>query len=90
MVLKVNINGTDKNPYHVFGLACNPFPQIGKPEYSYAMQQINKLGAGPIPDTEYIENVLKGFHPSFIKIVCDHFVPGKLVILEVEIPDSVF
>jgi len=83
MRLIVTLNGTDVNPYHVFGLTQNSFPQIAKAEYSRAVLQVQKLGGDPIPDTDYIRRVLAGFSDEFVELCCSRFKKGKMVRFEV-------
>jgi hypothetical protein len=88
MRFKVELNGTNENPYHRFGLSQNPFPQIAKHEFAQHMLQIQKLGGDPIPNTQYIRDTLKGFTNEFINGCCEHFIPGQYVTFEMEYPDE--
>lgn len=75
----IRLNGTDKNPYHKLGFRMNPFPQIAKHELMPAMMAINKLGADPIPDTDYIRKVLKGLvSEELIDMCCAWFKKGEM------------
>jgi len=88
MILRVNLNGTKSNPFYVYGLRQNPFPQYAQYEYVDAMMAINSLGGDPIPNVEYIRETLRGFHPVFIDLVCKNFKLGEYVRLEIHIPDE--
>lgn len=87
MKLKVELNGTAVNPYHIFGWECNPFPQIAKMELLAAQKQLASLGGTPIPhDTaaEYIRAKLTGWSDEFVALCVTRFKPGELVKFEVE------
>lgn len=79
MKLRVRLNGTDKNPFHMYGLKQNPFPQIAKYEYVAHIMHLQKLGADPIPNVEYIRKHLEGWKPEFVELCVKNFVPGKMV-----------
>jgi hypothetical protein len=88
--IRVELNGTDSNPWHIFGLTQNPIPQLGKYEYDRACLQMQKLGGPPIPHDrveEYIRKVLKGFDEEFVKLCVDQFKPGEIVRFEVFFPE---
>jgi hypothetical protein len=85
--LVVRLNGTDKNPFHPFGLNQNPFPQISKQEYVGYVLHIQALGGDPIPDTDYIRNHLKGWDPGFVEGLCSRFVKGEMAEFLVEFPE---
>jgi hypothetical protein len=82
--LNISLNGTDVNPYHRWGLSCNPFPQIGKYEWDAAQRILASLGGDPIQDTDYIRKKLKGFHSEFIEICCRKFEKGKYIQFYIE------
>ena len=84
MKLKVALNGTDKNPFHKWGLKQNPFPQIGKYEYDRQCRHLQALGGDPIPDTDYIRNHLKGWSDEFVEVCCEEFRKGEYVTFTVE------
>lgn len=86
MKFKVQLNGTNENPYHKFGLSQNPFPQLAKYEYTHWILQAQKLGGDPIPNTQYIRDTLKGFTNEFIELCCKKYVLGEYVTFEVEFP----
>jgi len=88
MKFRVQLNGMNENPYHKFGLSQNPFPQIAKYEYTHWILQVQKLGGDPIPNTQYIRDILKGCTKEFIDVCCQRFNPGKYVTFEVEFPDE--
>jgi hypothetical protein len=85
--LKVELNGTNENPYNVFGLTQNPFPQIAKMEYMHHCLNLQKLGGEPIPNVEYIREVLKGWSEEFIELCCSRFKPGEYVEFIVKLPE---
>lgn len=79
--LIVTLNGTDENPFEFYGLVCNPFPQGPMAE---AMQALNSLGGPPIPNKEYIREVLKPyFTEEVIEHCCGKFRRGERVSFEV-------
>ena len=77
--LRVDLNGTDTNPFHKFGLTQNPFPQLGRMEFDRYTLHLAKLGADPIPDTDYIRNHLRGWEPEFVDGCCARFKKGEMV-----------
>ena len=81
--ITVRLNGTDKNPFHRFGLTQNPLPQTGRDEWVQAELIVNKLGGDPIPDTDYIRKVLEGFDPEFVELCCKKFKKGETVVFDV-------
>lgn len=86
VILRVELNGTDENPWHRMGLTQNPFPQIAKAEYDSKCLHLQALGGNPIPDTDYIRNHLKGWNEEFIELCCSKFEKGKVVKFRVEFP----
>jgi hypothetical protein len=85
MKLRIALNGTDKNPFEIWGLRCNPFPQLAKAEYDSATMRLQELGGEPIPNVEYIRKHLKGyFTDEFIEYCCRQFEPGKMVKFMIE------
>jgi len=90
-IIRVELNGTDLNPYHRLGLTQNPFPQTGKDEWKMAELQMQKLGGDPIPadrPAEYISEVLAGFSPEFIQKCIENYRPGRIVKFEVFWPKN--
>ncbi len=81
--VRVALNGTKENPWHVFGLTQNPFPQLGKAEYDRACLIVQSLGGDPIPNTDYIRERLKGFSEEFVDGCCARFRPGEMVVFEI-------
>ena len=79
MKLDVVLNGTSENLYSKMGLQQNPFPQIAKMEYHANVLRVQSLGAEPIPNIEFIKQVLVGFNNEFIALCCEKFMPGKVV-----------
>lgn len=86
ITLRVVLNGTNENPWHKFGLKQNPFPQLASAEYAQQALHLQKLGADPIPNVEYIREHLKGWHPDFVDLCCKMYKPGELVRFQVEFP----
>lgn len=78
MKLTVKLNGTDSNPFAQWGMTQNPFPQIADYKYAAACLQLQKLGGDPIPNTDYIREVLEGFDPSFVDLCCAKFKLGEI------------
>lgn len=87
MKLSVALNGTDENPFHRMGLKQNPFPQLGMQEYDSVCLHLQKLGADPIPDIDYIINHLKGWSKEFVELCCQNFKKGEMVEFEVSFQD---
>jgi hypothetical protein len=81
--LRVELNGTNENPYHKFHLKQNPFPQLGRYEYDRQCLHLQKLGGDPIPNVEYIRNHLKGWPDEFVDLCCSQFKPGEYVEFDV-------
>lgn len=80
--ITVRLNGTDSNPFHAFGLKCNPFPQWPKAEYQAAVMRLQSLGADPIPKDNpeaYIRRVLDGFDTAFVSMIVSRFKAGEMV-----------
>jgi hypothetical protein len=84
--IEVQLNGTDENPFHKYGLRQNPFPQIARREIIGYLLQLAKLGADPIPDTEYIRSTLKGWSSEFVEGLCARFVKGQYIKFLVSFP----
>lgn len=74
----VELNGTEENPYHRFGVVQNPFP-LGKSEYDAVYRVVQSLGGNPIPNISYIRRKLEGFSPEFVDLCCRKFEKGKMV-----------
>jgi len=87
MTITVCLNGTNRNPFHRWGLRQNPFPQMARAEYDAADRRLNSLGGEPIPDVEYIRKTLSGFSPEFVELCCSKFVKGEYVRFRVTFPD---
>jgi hypothetical protein len=78
--LRFTLNGTDKNPWHYWGLTQNPFPQLGTAATDAACLALQSLGGDPIPDAQYIRDKLQGyFTQEFIDEAVKRYVPGKEV-----------
>jgi hypothetical protein len=86
-ILTVRLNGTSENPWHIYGLKQNPFPQLGKAEWQLAMHQLNSLNGDPIKDLSDLEKRLPNWDPEFIELCKKHFKPGELSIFEIAFPE---
>jgi hypothetical protein len=89
MILRVALNGTDTNPFAIYGATQNPFPQIAKYELQAHIINLQKLGGPPIPQDrpeEYIREVLKGWSEEFIQLCLKNYKPGEYVRFEVKVP----
>jgi hypothetical protein len=84
MKLRVELNGTDTNPYHAMCLTQSPFPQIAKYEYAALCLHLQALGGDPIPNEQYIRNHLKGWSKEFVDLCCNRFKKGEYIVFEVE------
>lgn len=87
MKLTVRLNGTKTNPYHALGLERNPFPQLADARYDVFEKRLAQLAAEPIPDKSHIRNILDGWSPEFVKLCCDKFIAGKMVVFDVDFPE---
>lgn len=85
--LTVSINGTDKNPWHRFGLTQNPFPQLARVETDAGEQQIASLDGDPVTSVEDIRTRLAGFSEEFITLCVAQWQPGVRVRFAVTFPD---
>lgn len=80
----VRLNGTNENPWHRFGLLCNPFPQIAKAEYMAGEAAIAALDGDPLSGPEDIRNRLRGWvSDELIELCVAQFRPGEHVAFEV-------
>lgn len=80
ITLKVELNGTNKNPYHTYGLSQNPFPQVASKETDAACMALQALGGDPIPDVDYIRAKLNPhFSEEFVELCCNRFVKGAII-----------
>lgn len=78
--LRIELNGTDANPWHAMSLKQNPFPQLARFETDHQVRRIQALGGDPIPNAEYIRVFLKGFvTQELIDLCVSRFEKGKLV-----------
>jgi len=81
----VTLNGTDKNPWHLFDLRCNPFPQLARMQTDAAERILAELDGDPIPHStpgeaaEYIRRKLNGFSNEFVELCVNKFIPGQRV-----------
>lgn len=88
MALRVTLNGTDRNPWHAYGLRCNPFPQLGKAEYHAGERQLASLDGDPLRSAADIRDRLRGFTEEFIELCIAQFRPGRRISFEVVFPAS--
>lgn len=90
MILTVRLNGTDKNPFAIYGVSQNPFPQIASYELQAHIMNLQKLGGLSIPKEaeQYIRHVLKGWSEEFIALCLEHYKPGEYVKFDIDIPDK--
>jgi hypothetical protein len=83
----VRLNGTKKNPFAIWGLRQNPFPQIGEHRYDPFDHMINSLGGEPLKGKEDIKQRLRGCSEEFIELCCMKFKKGEMVEFEVHWKD---
>jgi hypothetical protein len=86
LTMEVRINGTKDNYWHRYGLRQNPFPQLGKHEYTTAERQVNSLNGDPVKGHEDIRQRLRGFAPEFIELCIAQYRPDKRVRFTVTFP----
>lgn len=86
--LTVRINGTGENPWHRMGLTQNPFPQLGKAEWTRAEMMVNSLNGDPVRSAGDIRARLPGFSQEFIDGCIARWRPGERVEFIVEWPDE--
>lgn len=89
MLIKVRLNGTDINPYHMYGLTRNPFPKHGRVELNRLDEFLSILAAGPMPQVEDLIRVLNGLKASeeFKAICIQNYRSGVMVEFELLCPD---
>jgi hypothetical protein len=87
VTITVTLNGSDKNPWYMYGLTANPFPQIAKAEYTTADRMLRELDSDPLTSTDDIRRILKGCDEKFIELCCEKFVPGQRIKFQVNWPD---
>lgn len=73
----VTLNGGPTNPWGVFGLTANPFPQMPRFENASGNAVLQRLDSDPIPDVAALRAILKGCAPDFIALCEQHYVPGQ-------------
>jgi hypothetical protein len=88
VTITFSINGTDRNPFEIWGLKQNPFPMSGIAELSAGEKQLASLGGEPIRSAEDIQRRLSGFDPSFVARVVGAWRPGYVVRITVTFPRS--
>jgi hypothetical protein len=84
--MTVTINGTNKNHWHRLGTTCNPFPQLGKAEWTFFEHQIATLDGDPIKSAEDIRKRLTGFSPEFIEGCIRRWKPGYRIRFKITFP----
>jgi len=84
ITLTVELNGTNVNPFAIYGLRQNPLPQLAEYEFTGHCLQLQKLAGDPIPNIDYIREVLKGWSQEFVDLCCSQFVKGKTVTFTVK------
>lgn len=68
--LTIHLNGTAENPWHVYGLHRNPFPQIARAEYMAGQIALAELDADPLTSTEDIRARLAGKVSDELVLLC--------------------
>lgn len=86
--LEVILNGTDTNPFSVYGLTQNPFSQWANASYDHWIMQLQQLGADPIKSEEDIRDKLRVWSSEFIELCVGKFVLGRIVKFTIELPES--
>jgi hypothetical protein len=86
LALRVTLNGTERNPWHTYGLRQNPFPQLGKAEYHAGERQLASLDGDPLRGPHDIRARLRGFSEEFIELCIAQFRPGRRVSFTVVFP----
>ena len=84
----VTLNGTDKNPFEIYGVKQNPFPQVARYEYTALNQLLANLAAEPIRDTDHLRERMKGADPKFIDGCCERFRKGEVVKFDIQFPEN--
>ena len=84
----VCLNGTNENPFHRYGLKCNPFPQVAKYELMPLNRLLNNLGAEPIKDETDLRRRLEGASQEFSDGCVARFRPGEMVEFEITFPSQ--
>jgi hypothetical protein len=84
----VTLNGTSENPYLRLGLRQNPFPQVGRMEYSRVNHSLARLAAEPMPTVDDLRRVLRelGSTDEFRALCLTQYRPGEVVEFEIYIP----
>jgi hypothetical protein len=83
----VRLIGTDRNPFHRWGLTQNPFPEIPNAEFQAGLMAINSLGGDPITGPDDIRRRLAGrCSAELIELCVARFRPGEHVEFAVTFP----
>ena len=83
----VILNGSDRNPWHRFGLKANPFPIVARAEAATLNRVLRSLDAEPIRDEHDLRARLAGCTPEFIEGCVRRFVPGERVSFTITWPN---
>jgi hypothetical protein len=84
--ITVRLNGTDKNPFAIWGMRCNPFPQVGEYELMPVQRRLAELAGEPIKDEADLRKRLEGFDANFVEGCVRRFRPGEIVEFDIEFP----
>jgi len=84
--MEIRINGSGENPWHIYQLKQNPFPQLGIYEYNAFDQMVNSLDGDPIKSEDDIRERLKGCSEEFIKLCISAYQPGHRVRFCIQFP----
>jgi hypothetical protein len=89
-VFRVELNGTDTNPYHKFGMKMNPFPQLADNKYDAATMAVQSLAGDPIPHDNFKSYIRERLHgkcsEEFIELCIQNFRPGQRVVFHIKFP----
>jgi hypothetical protein len=86
--LIVRLNGTNENPWHIYNLRCNPFPQIAKYEFMAGQIALNELDGDPLTGPDDIRARLGNkVTDELIELCVQQFKPGERVEFEITFDD---
>jgi hypothetical protein len=81
--IKVSINGTTENPWHRFGLARNPFPQIARYEWMVGQDALASLDE-PVSSADEIRGRLQGrVSVELVELCVAQYRPGEHVTFDI-------
>lgn len=83
MTFTVTINGGPDNPWHAYGLRCNPFPRLGRYEHRGLERVLRELDGDPIPSQEALLKILEGCSEEFIDLCRTLFREGQRISFDV-------